>query len=59
MADEVVEPIKPDEVKRLILEILRSGRFAYSGHAKQEMLADSMTTLDCEKHPPLRRRQAR
>lgn|SRR6266446_3928094 len=48
MTDEFVEPIKPDEAKRLILEILKSGRFTYSRHCKEEMLADTTTTLDCE-----------
>ena len=48
MADELVEPIKPEEAKRLILQILKSGAVTYSRHAKEEILADNMTTLDCE-----------
>ena len=48
MADELVEPIKPEEAKRLILQILKSGTVTYSCHAKEEILADNMTTLDCE-----------
>ena len=48
MADELVEPIKPEEAKRLILQILKSGTVTYSRHAKEEILADNMTTLDCE-----------
>jgi len=48
MADELVEPIKPEEAKRLILQILKSGTVTYSRHVKEEILADNMTTLDCE-----------
>ena len=48
MADELVEPIKPEEAKRLILQILKSGTVTYCRHAKEEILADNMTTLDCE-----------
>ena len=32
----------------MIREILRAGRFTYSGHAKKGMLDDGLTTLDCE-----------
>jgi hypothetical protein len=41
------EPLKPDEVRRLVRQILRAGRFGYSGHAKLEMFADGLTTVDC------------
>lgn len=47
-SNELIEPLGPDEVKRLIRQILASGRFIYSGHARKEILADSLTTLDCE-----------
>jgi hypothetical protein len=42
------EPLEPAAARKLIREILRSGRFTYSGHAKREMLADDLTTVDCE-----------
>ena len=42
------EPLAPDAAKRLIREILRAGRFTYSRHAKEELLADGLTTVDCE-----------
>ena len=42
------EPLAPEAVKRLIREILKSGRFAYSKHAKDAMLDDDLTTVDCE-----------
>ena len=42
------EPLAPDAAKRLIRDILKSGRFTYSKHAKDEMLADDLTTVDCE-----------
>ena len=42
------EPLAPEAAKRLILEILKTGRFTYSKHAKEEMLADDLTTVDCE-----------
>ncbi len=48
MADELIEPIKPEEAKRLILEVLKSGRFTYSRHARDEITKDNMTMLDCE-----------
>lgn len=40
------EPLAPDAAKRLLREILRAGRLTYSSHAKQELLADEITTLD-------------
>lgn len=42
------EPLAPEAAKRLILDILRAGRFTYSKHAKEELLADDLTTVDCE-----------
>ena len=42
------EPLRPDAAKRLILRILQSGRFTYSGHAREELIADDLTTVDCE-----------
>ena len=42
------EPLAPEAAKRLIREILKSGRFIYSKHAKDEMLDDDLTTVDCE-----------
>jgi hypothetical protein len=41
-------PLGPEEARRLIHGILRGGCFVYSGHAREEMLADGLTTLDCE-----------
>ena len=48
MSDELKEPLKPDDAKQLIRTILQTGRFTYTRHAKEEMLADDMTTVDCE-----------
>jgi hypothetical protein len=48
MADELSEPLRSDDCRLLIRTILQSGRFTYSRHAKEEMLADDMTTVDCE-----------
>ena len=42
------EPLAPDAAKRLIRDILKNGRFIYSKHAKEEMLDDDLTTVDCE-----------
>lgn len=42
------EPLAPEAAKRLIREILKSGRFTYSKHSKDEMLNDDLTTVDCE-----------
>jgi hypothetical protein len=42
------EPLAPEAAKRLICDILKSGRFIYSKHAKDEMLDDDLTTVDCE-----------
>ena len=48
MSDELKEPLKPDDAKQLIRAILQTGCFTYTRHAKEEMLADEMTTVDCE-----------
>ena len=48
MTDELKEPLGLEDAKRLIRRILQSGRFTYSKHAKEEMLADDLTTVDCE-----------
>jgi len=48
MATVMDEPLAPDATKKLICEILRAGRFTYSRHAKEELLADDLSTLDCE-----------
>jgi len=42
------EPLGPAPARALIRQILKSGRFAYSKHAKEEMLADRLSTVDCE-----------
>lgn len=42
------EPLASDAAKRLIRDILKGGRFTYSRHAKEEMLDDDLTTVDCE-----------
>ncbi len=42
------EPLVPEAAKRLMCHILRGGRFTYSKHAKDEMLDDDLTTVDCE-----------
>jgi hypothetical protein len=42
------EPLGPDAARRLIRGILRAGRAIYSSHAKQKLLADDLTTVDCE-----------
>ena len=48
MEDELLGPLKPDLVKSLIREILRTKSFAYTNHALEELGADQMTTLNCE-----------
>ncbi len=48
MADVMDEPLATEAVKRLIRDVLKGGRFTYSKHAKDEMLADDLTTVDCE-----------
>lgn len=48
MADVMDEPLAPETAKRLIRDILQKGRFTYSKHAKEEMLNDDLTTVDCE-----------
>ena len=44
----MAEPLAPGAAKKLISEILRTGRFIYSRHAKDELVADDLTTVDCE-----------
>ena len=48
MAIHMDEPLAPEAAKRLIRDILQNGRFIYSKHAKEEMLDDDLTTVDCE-----------
>jgi hypothetical protein len=48
MADDMDEPLAPEAAKQLIRDILKGGRFTYSKHAKDEMLDDDLTTVDCE-----------
>ena len=48
MAVYMDEPLASGAAKRLIRAILKSGRFTYSKHAKDEMLADDLTMVDCE-----------
>ena len=48
MVDELAGPLKPDQVKILIREIMLTGDFMYSRHAEEEMAADSLTTVDCQ-----------
>lgn len=42
------EPLAPEAARQIIREILKTGRFTYSKHAKEEMLDDDLTTVDCE-----------
>jgi hypothetical protein len=42
------EPLPPEMARKLIRQILQTGRFAYTKHSKAEMLADDLTTVDCE-----------
>lgn len=42
------EPLAPEAAKRLIRDVLTSGLFTYSKHAREELLADDLTTVDCE-----------
>jgi len=48
MHDELLGPLNPDLVKRLIRDILRTRCFAYTDHALEELSADQMASLDCE-----------
>jgi hypothetical protein len=48
MADVTDEPLGPEAARWRIREILRAGRFTYSRHAKEELFADDLTTVDCE-----------
>lgn len=36
------QPLRPDQIKRLLARVLVSGRVTYSGHARQEMAADGL-----------------
>ena len=42
------EPLAPAVARALIRQILLTGTFAYSRHAREEMGANDLTTLDCE-----------
>ena len=42
------EPLTPDTAKKLIRQIHQTGRFTYTKHSKDEMLAGDLTTVDCE-----------
>lgn len=42
------EPLEPHAAKQLIRQILQAGCLTYTKHSKDEMLADNLTTLDCE-----------
>lgn len=42
------EPLPPDTAKKVIRQILQAGSFTYTKHSKDEMLADDLTTVDCE-----------
>lgn len=42
------KPLDTNAARKLVREILRAGNFIYSRHAKEEMLADDLTTVDCE-----------
>lgn len=41
------EPLSPDAATALIHAIARDGTVSWSDHGKEEMAADSLTTLDC------------
>lgn len=47
MADAIDEPLEPDAARKRNREILRAGRFNYSRHAREELLADDLTVVDC------------
>ena len=42
------EPLSPATAKKVIRQILQTGRFTYTKHSKDEMSADDLTTVDCE-----------
>ena len=44
----MIEPVAPDMARKVLRQILQSGLFTYDRHAKDEMLADDLTTIDCE-----------
>jgi hypothetical protein len=39
-------PLSPDQVKRLLAQILATGRLTYSGHALREMANDRLEITD-------------
>lgn len=47
MLDPAREPLKPQEAKKIALEIVENGIVDYSGHAKEEMKNDGLQTTDC------------
>jgi len=48
MDDEAREPLKPDQAKMLIRDILLARDITFSRHAIEEMKADNLTLLDCQ-----------
>lgn len=42
------EPLSPDAAKKLVRQILQTGGFTFTKHSREEMLADGLTTVDCE-----------
>ena len=46
MADE---PFTPQQVKKLIRQIIKSGTVSFSDHALKEAKKDGLSTVDCEK----------
>lgn len=42
------EPLTPAAARSLLRRILQDGRFTYSKHSRDEILADDLTTVDCE-----------
>ncbi len=44
---DVQEPLKPDDARNLIRQILKSGVVAPSGHGIEEMAKDNLTMVDC------------
>jgi len=46
--DEAIdEPLAPDQAKRLIQAILKTGTVSFSDHANKEMANDDMDAVDC------------
>ncbi len=44
--DELVEPLREDEAKRLILAILRGGTVGFTSHARERLRERELTTVD-------------